>query len=163
MSKDGYETEVTRVQSKRNLFKFIKSYLVKETNFVPHPEDFWWKRGVTRKRHYIEESFQQYFLNSAPVQEQEDFAYEGIFDKKNDKSPLKIANNRMDVSNFINTLNRSKMVDEEHPFRHNASQLVHIQDEVSNNSFSPNSANSHAFLSKMKQRDGKIAIYQKLN
>lgn len=44
MSKDGYETEISRVQSKRNLFKFIKSYLTKETNFVSHPEEYWWKR-----------------------------------------------------------------------------------------------------------------------
>lgn len=156
MSKDGYETEVTRVQSKRNLFKFIKSYLVKETNFVAHPEDFWWKRNVIRKQHYIEESFQQYFLNVAPAQEQEDFAYEGIFDKKTDKSPVKVTSNRMDVSNFINTLNRSKMVDEDNPLRHNASQLVHIQDEVSNHSYSPNSANSNAFLSKLKKKEGNI-------
>lgn len=44
LSKDGYEPEITRLQSKRNLFKFIKTYFTKEINFVPHPEEFWWRK-----------------------------------------------------------------------------------------------------------------------
>uniref|UniRef100_A0A7S3J5G7 TLC domain-containing protein n=1 Tax=Euplotes harpa TaxID=151035 RepID=A0A7S3J5G7_9SPIT len=82
MSKDGYETEISRVQSKRNLFKFIKTYMTKETNFVKHPEEYWWKRRVNYRKQEIEESYQQFIMNVAPQQEQEDFAYEGIFDKK---------------------------------------------------------------------------------
>lgn len=145
MSKDGYEQELTRVQSKRNLFKFIKSYMTKEVNFVAHPEEYWWKRGTQIKRRSIEENFQHLLLDveKAPEQ-QEDFAYEGIFDKKpRNQSPTKMKGSRMDVSNFIGTLNRSNFFEDKN-LRNNVSHVLALNEEPSNQSFSPNSANSFA-------------------
>lgn len=48
-------------------------------------------------------------LDATPVQaQQEEFAYEGLFDqqKQKDRSPTKLKGSRMDLSNFINPLNR---------------------------------------------------------
>jgi hypothetical protein len=151
ISKDGYEKEISRVESKRNLFKFIKTYLVKETNFVSNPEEYWLKRKVYHKRKDIEESLQHFILNTAPINEQEEFAYEGIFDQKKDISPLKLKGSRMDLSNFINPLNRSKMVDDDLQFKPNSGNIIHLQEDISNNSISPNSANSNAFGRRMKR------------
>lgn len=151
MSKDGYETELTRIQSKRNLFKFIKTYLTKEANFVSHPEGFWWKRAVFHKRKAIEESFQQFILNNAPQQEQEDFAYEGIFDKNKepDATPMKGAK-RLE-SNFINGINRSTINGEELKMLHNASNTLINNEQSSDYSKSPHSSNSRQVgISKMK-------------
>lgn len=61
------------------------------------------------KRRVIEESFQLLLNDAAPIQaQQEEFAYEGLFDqqKQKDKSPTKLKGSRMDLSNFINPLNR---------------------------------------------------------
>lgn len=136
MSKDGYETEISRIQSKRNLFKFLKSYFVKETNFIAHPEEYWWKSNTIKKQRDIEESFQQFILDTAPQQVQEDFAYEGIFDKKKDvQSPQKPSGSRMDVSMYFNTMNRSKILKDDYKMmRNNASHIVLAQEEVSEHS-----------------------------
>jgi hypothetical protein len=136
MSKDGYETEISRVQSKRNLFKFLKSYFVKETNFITHPEEYWWKIHTSKKQRDIEESFQQFILDTAPQQVQEDFAYEGIFDKKKDvQTPQKASGSRMDVSMYFNTMNRSKILKDDYKMvRNNASHIVLAQDDVSEHS-----------------------------
>jgi len=146
LSKDGYEAEISRLQSKRNLFKFIKTYFVRETNFVPHPEEFWWKQSTYNKRKDIEESFQQFILNNAPQQEQEDFAYEGIFDKnnENDKSPMMGIGNRVD-NYFKSAMNRSNMVLDEYRMLKNSSNGVINNEEISEQSRSPNSANYRAF------------------
>lgn len=111
MSRDGFETEISKVQSKRNLFKFIKTYMTKETNFVAHPEEYWWKKRVMYRKQDIEESYRQFLTSAAPQQEQEDFAYEGIFDKKNkkDNSPNKMNRSRIDLSGIFGNLNRSKV------------------------------------------------------
>ena len=86
MSKDGYETEISRLQSKRNLFKFIKTYFIKETDFISDPEEFWWKTNLTHKKHQIRESIKNFIENNQFVQDQnESFAYEGIFDQKENK------------------------------------------------------------------------------
>jgi len=146
LSKDGYETEISRLQSKRNLFKFIKTYFVRETNFVPHPEEFWWKQSTYKKQNDIEESFQQFILDNAPQQEQEDFAYEGIFDKnnENDKSPMMGIGNRVD-NNFKTAMNRSNMNLDEYRLAKNSSNGIINNDEISEQSRSPNSVNSRAF------------------
>ena len=114
MSKDGFEPEISKVQSKRNLFKFIKTYMTKETNFVAHPEEFWWKKRVMYRKQEIEESYRQFLTSAAPIQEQEDFAYEGIFDEKNKKgkSPTKMNRSRIDISDIFGNLNRSKIEDD---------------------------------------------------
>ena len=147
VSKDGYETEISRVQSKRNLFKFIKTYFVKETNFVTHPEEFWWKRSIFHKRKFIEESFQQFILNAGPQQEQEDFAYEGIFDKNDhiDKSPMRMKGARVD-QNFMNTLNRSNLGLDEYKLPMspmNGSNIILNHEDISDQS--PNSAASNPY------------------
>ena len=40
MSRDRFETEISKVRSKWNLFKYIKTYIIKETNFVTHLEEY---------------------------------------------------------------------------------------------------------------------------
>jgi len=163
MSKDGYEPEITRVQSKRNLFKFIKTYFTKETNFVAHPEEYWWKKQLTFRKQDISDILKKFIENNkGGVMQQEEFAYEGIFDKKEqqERSPIKLNNSRrMDASNIVGTLNKSKLADEEIHIKHNGSHVIQMQDEISDRSLSPNSANANAF----SRRSKKNAITRDLN
>ena len=152
MSKDGFETEVSRVQSKRNLFKLIKTFWSKEANFVSQPEEFWWKKQAQNRHEDIEESYRQFLTFVEPQNEQEDFAYEGIFDKK--KSPHQVSakvGSKVDLSGFMGNLNRSKYEDEDKFIRTNVThQVIQLQEEISNYSNSPNSANSAAVNRKIK-------------
>lgn len=146
ISKDGYEKEISRIKSKRNLFNFIKFYMTKGTDSGMHPEDFWWKRAVYHKRKEIEESFQQFILNNAPKQEQEDFAYEGIFDKNNEKenTPSKPKMKRLE-SNFMVSMNKTNAIMDEYRMTNNASGTLNNHEETSDYSRSPNSSTSRAF------------------
>jgi hypothetical protein len=161
VSKDGYEKEISRVESKRNLFKFIKTYLLKETNFVSDPEEYWWKRKVYHKRKDIEESLHQFILNAAPSQEQEEFAYEGIFDQKKKKETVMVKASRKDLFKFINPLNKKRVAAESVQLKTSVSSLIKIQDEVSSRSISPCSRNSNALGRKVKG-DLKFDVVKKI-
>ena len=159
VSKDGYEIDISRVQSKRNLARFIKTYLIKETN-VPknkNEEEFWWKtkQKIMRKRFKKLPNIFSNFDN-----ENENFDYEGIFDQKEkvvDNAPMKVNKSRMDITNLYGSMHKGK--DEDFKFKKNSSQILNIQEEVSNHSNSPNSANSHQFYRRPKNKLKDVSIY----
>mmetsp|Transcript_2091 Transcript_2091/g.2656 ORF Transcript_2091/g.2656 Transcript_2091/m.2656 type:complete len:123 (+) Transcript_2091:702-1070(+) len=64
----------------------------------------------------------------------------------------------MDSGHLVQA-NRSKMMEDENFFKSNLSNksnhVIQIQDEISNHSFSPNSANSAALTRKLKNKEEK--------
>lgn len=104
MSKDGFETLVSRTQSKRNLSNFLDQYMKIETANMSDNEIFWWHTQTIKAEEDLKGRIQKFIENHEVHQHNESFAYEGIFDKKNAKHAvpyIKFEKSRMESSQYM--------------------------------------------------------------
>ena len=89
VSKDGYDTELTRLESKRNFSNFLETYMSLEVAAVKDDDEFWWYKHTSRTKKDLKDRFQKFI--SQVYDTTDNFQYEGIFDKKEEpKSNVQI-------------------------------------------------------------------------
>ena len=136
LSKDGFEKEIDRVQSKLNLFYFLKSHdndiLLQKTY-----EERYWHLATQKTEQKIDNKYEKFLVDQANEVD-ENFAYEGLFDQENKKNLKKIGTgidrSRIDVSHIMGPLSKSRIIDEQ-----NFSNILNKTNKNSMNSFSKNS------------------------
>ena len=133
VSKDGFETVVSRKQSKRNFAMFMRLFMKGEPSKFKTDEEFWWYTKIIKSQYDLDDRYQKFIENFKLNDHNEEFAYEGIFDKKEKE---KMQNSRLEASYMYIPLNRSKVI-EDNNIKLNSSNLMMIKDDVSNTGASP--------------------------
>jgi len=149
----------------RNLFNFILKNLLKETSDFKNQEIFYWNSRVKKAERNLKHKIETFYKNIANEVD-DNFDYEGIFDKKNDvqKTNNPADRSRLDVSYLMGTLNRSRAFEDnifnntlhknEHSISKNSENtlIIHnsrrLSDKMINAKFQ--SRNSFKFLPKGK-------------
>jgi hypothetical protein len=81
MSKDGFEREISRIESKRNFFYFIRKNYVGNQSDIHNDENVYWISKIKSREKKLNKQ-QEMFLAGQFQDDDDDFAYEGIFDQK---------------------------------------------------------------------------------
>lgn len=150
LSRDGFEKEISRVESKRNLFNFIRQNYLKEIVELDDQEQFHWIARINRANKTYKKRLEM-FLDRKQEDLDEVFAYEGIFDQKEkgNMKPNTLADrSRMEASYFMGTFSKSRI----HDVDRNMSNTLNRHGN-SQHSMSRNSEHSNNFQSSYKNRD----------
>jgi hypothetical protein len=111
VSKDGFETVIDRKQSKMNLSNFLLQYMPLDTTEIKDNEASWWHLKTIIATDQLDNRIQKFLETFQLVHNNEEFAYEGIFDRKEESvmSPInKFNKNRLEMSQMITPIDRSK-------------------------------------------------------
>lgn len=113
-SKDGFEKDISRIESKRNLFNFICNNKDNTPDALfDYEKDNYNHIGFPIFKRKKFKNLENIILNFGD-DDDNNFAYEGIFDKKDpEKKVSNLADrSRMDISRFMGTFNQSRMYEE---------------------------------------------------
>lgn len=115
-SKDGFEKDISRIESKRNFFYFIRKNYVGNQSDIHNDENVYWISKIKSREKKLQKQ-QEMFLAGQFQDNDDNFAYEGIFDKKETDNRLtnKVDKSRMDISRiasgaFNNSNNNESML-----------------------------------------------------
>lgn len=150
LSRDGFEKEISRVESKRNLFNFIRQNYLKEIVELDDQEQFHWIARINRANKTYKKRLEM-FLDRKQEDLDEVFAYEGIFDQKEkgNMKPNTLADrSRMEASYFMGTFSKSRIHDGDRNMNNTLNRHGNSQ-----HSMSRNSEHSNNFQSSYKNRD----------
>lgn len=109
-SKDGFEREISRKESKQNLYHFMKKNHSKTLEYFQTDEREYWAARVKKRGKQLIKEY-ELFLTQKDQDINENFDYEGIFDKQDsDKKPSAVLDRtRMDLSRYMGGLSQSRM------------------------------------------------------
>lgn len=117
---------------------FMKTYMQDETAMLDDNEAFWWNRKSLQANCDLKVRYQKFIENLAMTHFHDDFAYEGIFDKKEDDTQLlKLDKSKMEASIGYASMRRGKLTDPEYNIKLNSSHAVGTPDNISNKCVSP--------------------------
>lgn len=125
LSKDGWEKDINRGDSKRNLFYFIQHNVISEFDRKGNFEDLFWEKTTRKVAKQMKNRYERFLLNQANEIDK-DFEYEGLFDQKEKKSTKNIGDrSRIDISNIMGQLSKSRLGDESNMLNKHEKNSIH--------------------------------------
>jgi hypothetical protein len=112
VGKDGFETLIPRMQSKRNLSNFLQYYMPIESENFKQEEDFWWHKKTIKAREELKDRYKRFLDNYDEYYYDSSFMYEGIFDKKESLKKsgvyIKFEKSQVEISQLMQITNKCK-------------------------------------------------------